>query len=156
MSLSGQLLDLRQPKTHVEILVHRLFSFSNKLERSFQNADCQHQCSHGRMCYPKWLSSVSLFPGLASVSTCLSRSLSKSAVCSFHIAAFTRGPRVCEFLAHLKRGISISHCPWHLPKVCLAGLQSKISWVFIFPMQNTWVREPDMRLGSLASWGEPL
>ena len=75
---------------------------------------------------------------------------------SFQITASATASRVCEILCvHFKTGVSISHSALAVPKVSPTGLQSQTFWGLMFLMQNCWAGEPDVRLRSLAPWGEP-
>ena len=66
-------------------------------------------------------------------------------------------PGTCEILCALfKSKVSIFPSPLGLLKVSSTGLQSQMLWKLIFPMQDTWAREPDVGLGPLIPLGEPL
>ena len=67
------------------------------------------------------------------------------------------GPRVCEILcAPFNGGVSVSYGPLGLLYVSPTDLQSQMLWGLIFPVQDPWAGEPDMVLGLLVPWGEPL
>lgn len=60
------------------------------------------------------------------------------------------GLQVCAILCSpFISGVSISHSPVALLKVSPTGLQSQMSWGFIFPVQDLWNGEPSVVLGSL-------
>ena len=85
------------------------------------------------------------------------RSASGSDSGSFQITASALGPQVCEILCvPFDSGVSISHSPLTPPKISPTGFQSQTFCGLIFPVQNSGAGEPNVGLGPLAPWGEPL
>ena len=75
------------------------------------------------------------------------RSASKSDPGSFHISTSALSLRVCEiFYASFKSRSSVSHSSLRFPKASPFGLQSQTFWGLIFPEQEPWAGEPNVRL----------
>lgn len=64
---------------------------------------------------------------------------------------------VCEILCvPFKSGVSISHNSLGLPKESATGLQSKMFWGLVSPLQDPWGGKPNAGLGPPDFGGEPL
>ena len=62
---------------------------------------------------------------------------------------------ICDFATPFESE-SVSHTPPVLLYANPAHLQRQTFWGFMFPMQDPWVEEPDVRLRPLHPWKEPL
>ena len=64
---------------------------------------------------------------------------------------------MCEILCEpFKNRDSVSYSSPALLYTSRAGVQNQIFWGLIFPVLDPQAGDPDVGLGPLASWGEPL
>ena len=74
----------------------------------------------------------------------------------FQITAFAWVVECVIFYVNPLRVECISYSHLTLLEVSHTGLQSQTFWRFTFLVQDSQAGEPNMELGLLAYWGEPL
>ena len=125
---------------------------ANKVEGRLQNGS-QHQCPCGRMCSPKWLPPVSMFPGELQLPPVCPGGPRRSAVesdsGSFQITASALGPRACEILcAPFRSGVCFPQPSGSLRSKSHWPLRQKYSAVFSSQSRTSglgslmWVSDP--------------
>ena len=112
--------------TGASLLLGRQAPSASRLKGGLQNGTCQHQCPHGRMNSPKWLSPMS--SGRVPVAPPLQETLRDQQVGLNRLLQITvsvLGLRACEILCiRFNSGVSASYSPLALPYASPAGFQS--------------------------------
>ena len=93
-------------------------------------------------------------PCLSGRQYCSPRLAGRSDLYFFQMTVFPLSPGTCEILyVPFKNEISISLSSLGLWKLSTTGLQSQVLWGLLFPVQDPWVREHNVRLRPLLLGG---
>ena len=93
-------------------------------------------------------------PCLSGRQSCPPRLAGRSDMYFFQMTVFPLSPGTCEILyVPFKNEISISLSSLGLWKLSTTGLQSQVLWGLLFPVQDPWVREHNVRLRPLLLGG---